>query len=69
MTPKIGLASPIPQPEVQIPQSTNRNGGLWGGGVEPSTIDDPELRAAFMAAHRAWAVRYHPHLLERWLND
>lgn len=67
MTYTIGLASPIPQPEVQIPQSTNRNGGLWGGEVEPSTIDNPELRATFMAAHRAWAVKYAPHLLEEWL--
>jgi hypothetical protein len=43
---------------------------LRGGEVEPTRllhpINDPELRAAFMAAHRGWAVRHQPHLLKEW---
>jgi hypothetical protein len=37
------------------------------GGEQPS---DPELRVAFMRAHRAWAQRFQPWLLmdEEWLN-
>jgi hypothetical protein len=31
-------------------------------------IEDPELRAAFMAAHRGWAKRYAPQLLQEWVN-
>jgi len=29
-------------------------------------ITDGDLRAAFMAAHHAWARRYAPHLLKEW---
>lgn len=32
-------------------------------------IESPELRAAFMAAHYAWAKKTAPWLLERWLDD
>jgi hypothetical protein len=34
-----------------------------------TTIESPELRAAFMAAHFAWAKTRAPWLLKEWADD
>lgn len=35
--------------------------------LDLAQIKDPELAAAFMAAHYAWAKRHAPWLLKEWL--
>jgi len=72
----VGSASSIPRDSSKSPHdpmSTAR-----GGEAEPTRSDasdaavfayaitDGDLRAAFMAAHRAWARRWAPHLLKEW---
>lgn len=57
-----------------IPTATPLNTGTeaivdprrWGGEAEPQSMTR-ELMLVFARAHRGWAARYQPHLLESWL--
>jgi len=48
----------------------DRNSGpLPDSRLLDTPITDPELRAEVMRAHRAWAKKHAPWLLEEWLDD
>lgn len=35
---------------------------------DPRLLGPSELQLEVMRAHRNWALRFHPHLLEEWLD-
>lgn len=60
-----GSTSSIPP----SPSGTSESASIRrGGDVEPNTPMSRELTLAIAKAHREWARRFCPHLLEEWLN-
>jgi hypothetical protein len=66
-TPESSKPKPPSGSEPQATLDSQSSVSAAVGGEQPS---DPELRAAFMRAHRAWSQRFQPWLLmdEEWLN-
>lgn len=68
----LGSASHVPPPPHRasslLASSAQDTSGVRDGEAEPNKAMGRDLGRAFARAHRGWAARYAPHLLEEWLD-